>query len=86
MDRETKHKLLDLVLDSKHDGVDITFASPRGRGYSCTISVYDWADDKIIGDRHFNFLSDVGWDDQDLNRYTIQEIMEILEETQDAEH
>ena len=54
MDRETAHKLLDLVLSAKHDGVSIKFEPNCGRGYNCSIFIHEWEDDVIVSTKSYH--------------------------------
>lgn len=85
IDRGAKHKLLDLVLDAKHDGVHIEFAPQCTKGQVTNIYIHEWEDDEIIASRHYVECRDA-WRDTEHKSYTTQEIMEILEGLQDAEH
>lgn len=86
MDKETVHKLLDLVLHVKNTDADIKFAALCSKGCACVISIYEWNNREITNARIFCLLRDGRWNDADLNYYTTQEIVEILEGLQDAEH
>lgn len=85
MDRETAHKLLDLVLSAKHEGTSIEFNPPCGKGYACAIYIHEWDGDHIVSSRSYGMVGDVWWGDAD-EKYTTEEIMEVLEGLQDAEH
>ena len=85
MDKETAHKLLDLVLSAKHNGVTIEFASRCGKGSLCSIYIHEWEGNEIVSCRSYNLLSDAWWG-HDCKNHSTQEIMEVLEGLQDAEH
>ena len=85
MDRETAHKLLDLVLSAKHEGVTIEFKPPCGKGYACAVYIHEWDGDDIVSSRSYCMLSDV-WRGNGGEEQKTEEIMEVLEGLQDAEH
>lgn len=85
MDRETAHKLLDLVLSAKHEGTGIEFRPPCGRGYGCVICIHEWDGDDIVSSKIYCMVDDVWWGN-DGEKYTTEEIIEVLEGLQDAEH
>ena len=85
MDRETAHKLLDLVLSAKHEGTSIEFKPPCGKGYACAVCIYEWDGDDIVSSKIYYMVDDV-WRGNDGEKYTTEEIMEVLEGLQDAEH
>lgn len=79
MDKETAHKLLDLVLSAKHNGVMIEFASRCGKGYLCSIYIHEWEGDEIVSCRSYNLLNDDEWWGPDGEKHSTEEIMEVLE-------
>lgn len=85
MDRKTAHKLLDLVLSAKHDGVSIKFEPTCGRGYNCSIFIHEWEDDVIVSTKSYHLLCNAWWGNNNED-HSIEEIMEVLEGLQDAEH
>ena len=85
MDRETAHKLLDLVFSSNHEGITIEFKPPCGKGYACAVYIHEWDGDDIVSSRSYYMVGDVWWGNKG-EKYTTEEIMEVLEGLQDAEH
>ena len=88
MDRETMHKLLDLVLSAKHEGVRFEF-TPMCNNGGQALFIHEWDGGSIVIDKCRGYLmdSDGKWHVLGEGRYcTTQEIMEVLEELQDAEH
>lgn len=87
MDKKTAHKLLDLVLSAKHNGVTIEFKPPCGKGYACAIYIHEWDGDDIVSSRSYcmYMVGDVWWGNAG-EKYTTEKIMEVLEGLQDAEH
>lgn len=85
MDKKTAHKLLDLVLSAKHNGVTIEFTSRCGKGPLCSIYIHEWEGNEIVSCRGYNLLNDA-WRGNVGEKYTTEEIMEVLEGLQDAEH
>lgn len=83
MDRETAHKLLDLVLSAKHEGTCIEFKPPCGKGYACGIYIHEWDGDEIVSSRSYFMVGDV-WCGNVGEKYTTEEIMEVLEGLQSA--
>ena len=85
MDRETAHKLLDLVLSAKHKGVTIEFKPPCGKGFICAIYIHEWDGNDIVSCRSYcmYMVGDV-WRGNVGEKYTTEEIMEVLEGLQDA--
>lgn len=85
MDRETAHKLLDLVLSSNHEGANIEFKPPCGKGCACAIYIHEWDGDDVVSSRSYFMVGDV-WRGNVGEKYTTEEIMEVLEGLQRAEH
>lgn len=85
MDKETAHKLLDLVLSSNYEGASIKFEPPCGRGYNCSIFIHKWEGDDIVSTKSYHLLRNVWWGKNN-EAHSTEEIMEVLEGLQDAEH
>lgn len=89
MDRETAHKLLDLVLSAKHDGVRFEFTPMCNNGGQASFFIHEWDGDSIAIDicRGYTMDIDGTWFVLGEGRKcTTQEIIEVLEGLQDAEH
>lgn len=88
MDRETAHKLLDLVLSAKHEGVRFEF-TPMCNNGGQALFIHEWDGGSIVIDKCRGYLmnSDGMWIVLGKGGYcTTQEIIEVLEGLQDAEH
>ena len=89
MDRETAHKLLDLVLSAKHKGVTFEFTPMCNNGGQASFFIHEWNGNSIeIGKcRGYTMNIDGTWLVLGEGRHcTTQEIMEVLEGLRDAEH
>lgn len=89
MDRETAHKLLDLVLSAKHDGVRFEFTPLCNNGGQASFFIHERDGDSIEIRKCRGYTMDIdgAWFVLGEGRHcTAQEIMEVLEGLQDAEH
>lgn len=87
MDRETAHKLLDLVLNAKHKGVTFEFTPMCNNGGQASFFIHEWDGNSIGKCRGYTMDIDGAWLVLGEGRCcTTQEIMEVLEGLQDAEH
>lgn len=84
MDRETAHKLLDLVLNAKHEGLHIEFAPPCAKGFEASIYIHDWQGEEIVSSRKFTMVRDGMWRTGDDGYRRTQEVVEALEGLQDV--
>lgn len=87
MDRETAHKLLDLVLNAKHKGVTFEFTPMCNNGGQASFFIHEWDGNSISKCRGYTMDIYGAWLVLgEGRRCTTQEIMEVLEGLQDAEH
>ena len=89
MDKETAHKLLDLVLSAKHEGVRFEFTPMCNNGGQASFFIHEWDGNSIEIRKCRGYTMDIdgSWLVLGEGRHcTTQEIMEVLEGLQDAEH